>query len=199
MPKKKSSKKGGNKKAASSKENSPSQDKNSDGDVIRCICGATSQDGDEPGEEWICCEDCMAWQHNVCMGVSTENVDDLPDYYCELCRPKNHEELLQSIKRGEKLWETRREEYEADKGKNRRKSKGKGGSAKKKKNQVTKATGQHTNGQAQESPVPSARERSISVKKETPAGAKRKARDDSQDQESSKVSLHVEVPMCIED
>lgn len=183
-------KKGGGKKTASSKkaatsqEPSPALETNEDGDIIRCVCGATSQEDDDDGEEWIACEDCGTWQHNVCMGIPTENVRALPDYFCEACRPNQHQELLAAMQRGESLWETRREAYVAEK-KARKTRKGKGGGAKKKKAESK----QRTNGQAKNSPVPSAREDSASAKKESVnrvASVKRKDREGSQEAESGK-------------
>ena len=83
-------------------------------EVIRCVCGATEQDEDS-GEPWIACDQCGAWQHNICMGMS-QYTEDLPkEYFCELCRPENHEELLTGVERGEKPWEARRRAYEEEK------------------------------------------------------------------------------------
>ena len=53
----------------------------------------------------ICCDNCSAWQHNDCMGV-TENDNELPEsYMCEICKPEKHRDLLDAISRGEKPWE----------------------------------------------------------------------------------------------
>lgn len=93
-------------------------------EIIRCICGATEQDEDS-GEAWIGCETCLAWQHNVCVGVSSFE-DEIPDhYYCERCRPEDHKELLEGMARGEKPWEARRKAAE-DKKKRKGGRKGKG-------------------------------------------------------------------------
>ncbi|KAF4121401.1 SPOC domain [Geosmithia morbida] len=84
-------------------------------EVIRCVCGATEQDEDSGGA-WISCETCYAWQHNVCVGVSSYE-DEIPDYYwCERCRPQDHTELLEGIAKGEKPWEARRKAFEERKG-----------------------------------------------------------------------------------
>lgn len=195
--KKNNTKKATNKKAtAASKEPSPALEKNSDGDIIRCVCGATSQDDDDEGEAWVCCDKCEVWEHNVCMGVPTENIDELPHYYCENCAPENHEELLESLARGEKIWEERRKVYEAGK-KARKNRKGKGGGTKKKKADPKPAV-QHTNGQAKESPAAAGRDTSANAKKdnvERSASTKRKSREDSHDQDpGSKVSLYLKVP-----
>lgn len=76
----------------------------------------------------ICCENCEAWQHNECMEVS-ENDDELPDeYYCEQCKPGNHEGLLVKMARGEKPWmERARERERQEEEKRAKKSKGKKG------------------------------------------------------------------------
>lgn len=87
------------------------QEEGPEDELIRCVCGATEQDEDS-GEAWIACETCGAWQHNVCVDVSSFE-DEIPEFYwCEQCRPQNHKELLASIARGEKLWEARRKKHE---------------------------------------------------------------------------------------
>ena len=94
-------------------------------EVIRCVCGATEQDEDS-GEPWIACDQCGAWQHNICMGMS-QYTEDLPkEYFCELCRPENHQELLEGIERGERPWETRRKLYEEEKAEKKKKGPKKG-------------------------------------------------------------------------
>ncbi|KAK4098015.1 SPOC-domain-containing protein [Parathielavia hyrcaniae] len=102
VPKRRGTKKG--KKAAPEPEE-PEEE------IIRCVCGATEQDEDS-GEPWIACDQCGAWQHNICMGMS-QYTEDLPkEYFCELCRPENHKELLAGIAHGERPWEARRRAYE---------------------------------------------------------------------------------------
>ena len=79
----------------------------------------------------ISCDKCLAWQHNVCMGLS-EDEDEIPEeYFCERCKPQNHKETLAAIAKGEKIWEARQaeaqreeEEKKARKRKGGRKSKG---------------------------------------------------------------------------
>ena len=75
----------------------------------------------------ICCDNCSVWQHNDCMGI-TEDADKLPDqYFCELCKPEDHRELLAAVKRGERPWEEvaqRREEAKRKKRKGGKKGKG---------------------------------------------------------------------------
>jgi hypothetical protein len=97
-------------------------------DMIRCVCGVTSDPGDE-SVAWVGCEQCKVWQHNVCMGVSRyeEDLEDL-EYFCEQCRPQNHKELLAAMKRGEKLWleRQRKDEEQQAQQKKRGPKKGKG-------------------------------------------------------------------------
>ncbi|OIW25456.1 SPOC-domain-containing protein [Coniochaeta ligniaria NRRL 30616] len=143
-------------------------------EIIRCVCGATEQDEDS-GEPWIACEQCSAWQHNVCMGISrySEDVKDL-DYWCEICRPEDHKELLEALDRGEKLWETRRRAYEEELAEEE-------AAEKKKKKGPKKAKGKRISDPKEEpkqSPAPEAK------KEAKPAAAgKRKARDESQEKE----------------
>ena len=98
--------------------------------IIRCICGYVVEDPSDK-RAMICCDKCLAWQHNVCMGLSTDD-EDLPDtYFCEQCKPQDHKETLAAIAKGEAIWETRQaeeqreeEERKARKRKGGRKSKG---------------------------------------------------------------------------
>ncbi|KAM5371341.1 hypothetical protein ACJZ2D_008039 [Fusarium nematophilum] len=72
------------------------QEEDQEDEIIRCVCGATEQDEDS-GEAWIACETCGAWQHNVCVGVSSFD-DEIPEHYwCEQCRPEDHKELLDGM------------------------------------------------------------------------------------------------------
>ncbi|KAK8030260.1 hypothetical protein PG993_011551 [Apiospora rasikravindrae] len=103
------------------------EEEEEDEEVIRCVCGAISQDNDDPNEPWIACEKCGAWQHNVCMGMSIFD-DDLPkEYFCEQCKPEDHKELLDGMERGEEPWVTRRQKHEDE---NKKKKGGKKGKAK---------------------------------------------------------------------
>ncbi|KAK4147338.1 SPOC domain-containing protein [Dichotomopilus funicola] len=112
---------GGNKKG---KKAAPEPEEPEE-EVIRCVCGATEQDEDS-GEPWIACDQCGAWQHNICMGMS-QYTEDLPkEYFCELCRPENHKELLSGVAKGEKPWETRRKVYEEEKAEKKKKGPKKG-------------------------------------------------------------------------
>lgn len=49
--------------------------------VIRCICNIDDDDGFT-----IQCENCLVWQHAVCVGVEQDNVPD--EYLCERCNPR---------------------------------------------------------------------------------------------------------------
>ena len=61
----------------------------------------------------IQCDNCTAWQHNDCMGV-TEVEDGIPDHYlCEQCSPDEHKlfhELLRSGLKPEQIAAQRHEE-----------------------------------------------------------------------------------------
>jgi len=58
----------------------------------------------------IICDGCGAWQHNECMEIS-ENDKELPkEYFCEICKPEDHQELLAKVNRGENPWEGRAKE-----------------------------------------------------------------------------------------
>jgi hypothetical protein len=89
--------------------------------IIRCVCGIN--DDDYEGT-MVCCEKCLAWQHNLCMGIS-EDESKLPDeYWCEQCRPQDHVALLAAMKLGEKPWDVRKaEKAEAERIKRQKKGK----------------------------------------------------------------------------
>ena len=172
-PKKKGSKKG-SKKAAAEEEV----------EIIRCVCGATEQQENDT-EAWIACDRCEAWQHNVCVGLSSYEEDTPDKYLCEQCGPEFHAELLESIQRGEKLWEERRRAWEkemAEEGKGKKGKKGKG----------KRTSDPEINKGPAKTKSPSVPAEDVKKeKKDTVARAgstKRKTRDESQDKESSKVS-----------
>lgn len=80
------------------------EDANSNGsdDIIRCVCGAKEEDEDD-SRMMIQCEGCDAWQHTQCMGIPKKKIPK--QYFCEICRPENHQVLLEQLKKGEKPWE----------------------------------------------------------------------------------------------
>ncbi|KAF2453705.1 hypothetical protein BDY21DRAFT_116923 [Lineolata rhizophorae] len=129
-PKKATTAKGKASKAAAkttSAESAP-DDTEDDNAVVRCVCGATEDDG---GRMMIACDRCGAWQHNDCMGIP-EDEDKLPEsYLCEQCAPNQHADLIAAMKRGEKPWEERARQRELEeeerKAKRRKGKKGKGG------------------------------------------------------------------------
>ncbi|KAF4469028.1 Transcription factor BYE1 [Fusarium albosuccineum] len=161
------------KKAKKAKEQEQEQqqepEEEEEDELIRCVCGATEQDEDS-GEAWIACETCGAWQHNVCVGVSSFD-DEIPEHYwCEQCRPDDHKELLDGMAKGEKPWEARRRAHEEEaKKKKRGGRKGKG-----KRHSETK---DEDKTKAKPSPAPDA----TKEKKETAKSGKRKTREDSHD------------------
>lgn len=90
--------------------------------IIRCVCGIKN---DDEGRMMICCDNCSAWQHNDCMGI-TEVLKQLPDQYlCEQCAPEQHQELIDAVAHGEKPWEDRHNKAHK-KGKKSRVARGKG-------------------------------------------------------------------------
>ncbi len=156
------------------------QEDDTEEEIIRCVCGATEQDAD-PGEPWIACDRCTAWQHNVCMGMSVYSEDLVKDYYCEQCKPENHKELLEGMARGEKPWEERRRLYEEEKATDKRRKGGRKGKGKR--NSDAKE------GSAKPSPTPEARRET-----KGPGGTKRKTRADSEDQD---VKVSGIFPQCV--
>lgn len=96
-------------------------------EIIRCICGEYEEEEDVE-RDMICCDQCSAWQHNDCMGLTFAKGEEPDEYYCEQCKPENHKVLLDKMARGEKPWEEvaerRRQEAEAMKAARRKKGKG---------------------------------------------------------------------------
>ncbi|KAL1837489.1 hypothetical protein VTJ49DRAFT_3733 [Mycothermus thermophilus] len=141
-------------------------------EVIRCVCGATEQDEDS-GEPWIACDQCGAWQHNICMGMS-QYTEDLPkEYFCELCRPDNHTELLEGMKNGERPWEARRKAYEEEKAEKKKR-----GPKKKKRASDIREDASQT---SKQSPPPSAPAKDTKV-----SGIKRKQGDGAPEKDVKK-------------
>jgi len=151
-------------------------------EIIRCVCGATEQDGDS-GEPWIACDNCGAWQHNICMGMSQYSEDLPKEYFCEQCRPEEHKDLLAGIAKGEKPWEARRKVYEEERAEKKKKG-SKKGSKKRASDQKEESS------QASHKPKPSPAPEPKPPKEEpkNTAGQKRKTVDGSHGKET-KVSL----------
>lgn len=111
-PPAKRARKGTRSKPAKQAEATPPPEDDADA-IIRCICGYVEEDEDDD-RVMIVCDNCEAWQHNECMEVS-ENTEELPEqYFCELCRPEDHRDLLAKVARGEKPWEERAKERERE-------------------------------------------------------------------------------------
>jgi hypothetical protein len=142
-------------------------------EIIRCACGATEQDEDA-NEPWIACDKCGAWQHNVCMGMSVYGEDLPKEYFCEICKPEDHKELLGAISRGERIWDERRRAYEEEKANEKKKGKGKRGRGKRNSDPKDDASQK-----SKASPAPE-------PKKETKAntGVKRKSRAASEERDN---------------
>lgn len=73
-------------------------------EVTRCVCSqqeypgpplseafvGTDAQSEDAGGLFIQCDGCSVWQHGGCVGIVEESQS--PDkYYCEECRPKQHE------------------------------------------------------------------------------------------------------------
>ncbi|CAI7570207.1 unnamed protein product [Penicillium glandicola] len=105
----------------------PSEADGDDEEIIRCICGEYEEEEDVE-RDMICCDQCSAWQHNDCMGLTFTKGQEPDQYYCEQCRPENHTSLLAKINAGEKPWEElaekRRQEAEEKKSKKKKGKKG---------------------------------------------------------------------------
>lgn len=171
------------------------QEEEPEEEIIRCVCGATEQDGDSE-EPWIACDKCGAWQHNVCMGMSVFTEDLPKHYYCERCAPDDHKELLEALEKGGKPWESRREKYEEEQNEKKKKKK-KGGRGSKRMSDSVDNASQAASSKAGESPGPE----SVKPKGKKDAGrgtpsasGKRKAQEDVQD--DHKVSRHFLQVLC---
>ncbi|KAK4860781.1 hypothetical protein LT330_004512 [Penicillium expansum] len=105
----------------------PSEAGGDEEEIIRCICGEYEEEEDVE-RDMICCDQCSAWQHNDCMGLTFIKGQEPDQYYCEQCRPENHTSLLAKINAGEKPWEEvaekRRQEAEEKKSKRKKGKKG---------------------------------------------------------------------------
>ncbi|KAL2002411.1 hypothetical protein VTN02DRAFT_6835 [Thermoascus thermophilus] len=97
-------------------------------EIIRCICGEYEEEEDVE-RDMICCDKCSAWQHNDCMGLTFAKGEEPAEYFCEQCKPENHQVLLEKIARGEKPWEeaAKKRQQEAEEKKAARRRKGKKG------------------------------------------------------------------------
>lgn len=82
------------------KEGAKAEDSDGDEDdyITRCICGFDHDDG-----FMICCDQCSAWQHVICVGLDKNHLPN--DYLCELCKPRpldvERARLIQSTKAAE--------------------------------------------------------------------------------------------------
>ncbi|EED23412.1 PHD finger domain protein, putative [Talaromyces stipitatus ATCC 10500] len=116
------------KSAKPSVEPTPTPSEGNEEEIIRCICGEYEEEEDIE-RDMICCDQCSAWQHNDCMGLTFAKGEEPEEYYCEQCKPENHRELLEKMARGEKPWEeaARRRQQEIEEKKAAKRKKGKKG------------------------------------------------------------------------
>ncbi|KAI7235995.1 hypothetical protein KC330_g3977 [Hortaea werneckii] len=61
---------------------------------VRCICGLTENDG----MRMTACEGCDVWQHIACVGPAY--YEGMGDYFCQMCDPFVHRELVARLRRG---------------------------------------------------------------------------------------------------
>ena len=160
--------KSGKKSTKKATSQAPSEE-DSEEDVIRCICG---DDNEKDKRAFIGCDACQVWQHNVCMGMP-EDDDDVPDhYFCEECRSEEHQETIQALERGEKIWETRLGIWKKEK-KMSKQRKSKGGVEAKPgwlKKDVPAEKEEEVEEKAEESPVPAP----VAERESQETGSKRK-------------------------
>ncbi|KAF6806052.1 phd finger domain-containing protein [Colletotrichum musicola] len=166
------------------------QEEEPEEEIIRCVCGATEQDGDSE-EPWIACDKCTAWQHNVCMGMSVFTEDLPKNYYCEQCAPQDHKDLLAAMAKGERPWEARRKAYEEEQNEKKKKKK-KGGRGGKRASDPKEDLSQDARStKVEDSPAPS----EVKEKKEKKDGTsklatgKRKARDEEKEAKVGRTRL----------
>lgn len=116
------------KTSKASAEPAPGPSEGEEEEIIRCICGQYEEEEDVE-RDMICCDQCSAWQHNDCMGLTFAKGEEPDEYYCEQCKPENHKVLLDKIAKGEKPWEeaAERRRREAEEKKSKKKKGKKGG------------------------------------------------------------------------
>ncbi|KAI7216020.1 hypothetical protein KC333_g5083 [Hortaea werneckii] len=61
---------------------------------VRCVCGIVEND-EMP---MTACEGCNVWQHIACVGPAY--YDGMGDYFCQMCDPFVHRDLLARLRRG---------------------------------------------------------------------------------------------------
>ncbi|KAI0477226.1 hypothetical protein GGR56DRAFT_397369 [Xylariaceae sp. FL0804] len=169
-PKRRQTKK--NAKKAAEKEDKQEEEAE---ELIRCICGATTQDEGDEDEPWIACDKCAAWQHNVCMGMSIYSEDLPKEYFCEQCAPDDHKLTLEAIEKGEKPWEDRHRQYEENKKGKKGGRKGKGKRVSDPKERASPST---SSAKPKASPTPDTKKEDTGT--DTPVKGKRKSHDHSQ-------------------
>ncbi|KAL5336655.1 transcription factor S-II, central domain-containing protein [Aspergillus crustosus] len=163
-PSKKSKAKAHSKDKSSKLSAEPTPAPSEEEEIIRCICGEYEEEEDVE-RDMICCDQCSAWQHNDCMGLSFAKGEEPDQYFCEQCKPENHKVLLEKIARGEKPWEEAAEKRrrEAEELKQSRRKKGKKGGKRGRPSEVKVETS--TPGRATTAP------RASATPSETPVGS----------------------------
>ncbi|PLB39622.1 putative PHD finger domain protein [Aspergillus candidus] len=126
-------------------------------EIIRCICGEYEEEEDVE-RDMICCDQCLAWQHNDCMGLQFAKGQEPDQYFCEQCRPQNHKDLLERMERGERPWEevAERRRKEAEEKKHSRRKKGKKGGRRGRPSEARTDASTPTRGATSTTPAPAA-------------------------------------------
>jgi hypothetical protein len=173
-------------KKKSGKKTKKAAEVQEDAEVIRCVCGAVESPENDP-EPWIACDSCGVWQHNVCVGVTTFDEDIPEKYLCEECDAVFHKDLLESLKRGVKIWEERRRLFEKEVAEEENGSKKKGKKKGKRISDSKPEAGNTVNGKAVSPFTPVAAD---AKKKDIKTGSiKRKVRDELNDKDILKVRI----------
>jgi hypothetical protein len=64
-------------------------------DQVRCVCGVVVDDG----VSMIACDKCGVWQHEDCMGEGVPEDPKTEQYFCHMCEPWVHRELVARLRR----------------------------------------------------------------------------------------------------
>ncbi|KAF2439446.1 hypothetical protein P171DRAFT_525321 [Karstenula rhodostoma CBS 690.94] len=90
--------------SAPSVEAEAEEDEQQGEEIIRCVCGQRDEIEDDD-RKMICCDRCQAWQHNRCLHLPEADAYwKKRTYYCEQCRPEEHQELRALMANGEEPW-----------------------------------------------------------------------------------------------
>ncbi|EGT56962.1 hypothetical protein CAEBREN_05089 [Caenorhabditis brenneri] len=71
---------------------------------VKCVCGLKQPPGtnEERNEDWVLCERCKSWQHQICVGIIPPRTE-IGRYHCPECRSRARNEWTMSDDK--RLWE----------------------------------------------------------------------------------------------